>query len=146
MSESQALSVREANMPAPMPPAGYDPSRLDQTIRGYLAVGEKSIRHAESLQTRIEKALERLATAPDADDALEEAATLVTLHDKLSKANLNLVKATDELTRLRSFLAGGPDSRADLTVMGELDLRALVVTAVKKLGLLCERCAANLES
>jgi hypothetical protein len=45
------------------------------------------------------------------------------------------VKALDELTRLRSFVAGGPDSRPDLTVRSEIELRAILIQGVQAFGL-----------
>lgn len=118
-------------------PAGYDAASLDGALRSYIAVAEKNIRHAESLGKKVDEALKNLEelTLAGGADALEEANKLTTLYDRTSKAGLQLVKALDELTRLRSFLAGGPDSRPDLTLKGEIELRAVVLTAVKQLGL-----------
>jgi hypothetical protein len=120
-------------------PAGYEPAQLDAALRSYLATCEKSVRIAESLGKKVEEAVNTLIAqmqaATDYDGAAEHATLATTLHERLSKANLNLVKSTDELTRLRSFLAGGPDSRPDLTVKGEVELRVLLFAAVKKLGL-----------
>lgn len=116
-----------------VPPAGYDAHALDKTILSYLATIEKSIRIAESLGTKVEQAVttlcEQITGTPQ-----EQAELLTTLHDRLAKANLNLVKSTDELTRLRSFLAGGPTDRKNLDVTGEVELRSLLVVAVKQLG------------
>jgi hypothetical protein len=119
------------------PPAGYEPDKLDTTIRSYVGACEKNIRTAESLGTKVEAAITALinlpaTTAPDA--IVAEANMLTKLHERMTKASLNLVKSTDELTRLRSFLAGGPDSRPDLTVRGEIELRGLLLVAVKQLG------------
>lgn len=124
--------------PAALPsPAGYDAPSLDATLRSYIAVAEKTIRQAESLGKRVDEALVNLENAglQGGVFAIREAGAMTMLHDRMSKSSLQLVKALDELTRLRSFLAGGPDSRPDLTIKGELDLRAIVLTAVKTLGM-----------
>lgn len=131
-TSATALAARTASSLEQAPPAGYEASKLDDTLRSYVAVAEKSIRHAESLGKRVEKVLDELAKTPAAAD---QAGEVTMLYDRMTKASLQIVKAMDELTRLRSFLAGGPDSRPDLTVKGELDLRAIVLTAVKTLGL-----------
>jgi len=125
-------AVIDRRVPDRITPAGYEASKLDSTLRAYVAVAEKSIRHAKSLGDRVEKVLEKLADTPATAD---QAGEITMLYDRMTKASLQIVKAMDELTRLRSFLAGGPDSRPDLTVKGEIELRALVLTAVKTLGL-----------
>jgi hypothetical protein len=129
------VAVRQTSTPSlsPSPPAGYEPGALDKTISSYIGAAERSIRIAESLSRKVETAVTALATSTSG--LPEDDAELMTrLHERLSKACLNLVKSTDELTRLRSFLAGGPDSRPDLTVRGEIELRSLLVVAVKQLG------------
>lgn len=136
----RAATTRGAAAPAhSLTPAGYEASELDATLRSHIAASEKNIRIAETLGPKIEEAVTTLIAvikaATDYDGAIAQLEDLTRLHERFTKANLNLVKSTDELTRLRSFLAGGPDSRADLTVMGEIQLRALVFTAVKNLGL-----------
>ena len=120
---------------APPPPAGYEPGKLDGSIRKYLAVCERTIRHAESLGTQVSAYLKRLAGAPAGNDgAMADANQATILLERLTKAGLNMVKATDELTRLRSFLAGGPDSRPDLTIRGEIELRGIILAAVRDMG------------
>lgn len=118
-----------------LPPAGYEPTKLDATLRSYVASCEKSIRIAESLGTKVESAIDALVKGEVEGTPEEQAELLTRLHERLTKANLNLVKSTDELTRLRSFLAGGPDSRPDLTVKGEIELRMILFAAVKAQGL-----------
>lgn len=128
----RAVAQRTAQFPA-TPPAGYEPAALDDTIRSYVAAVEKSIRTADALSKRVEEAvtdlIKQITGTPE-----EKAELLTKLHERMSKAALNLVKSTDELTRLRSFLAGGPDSRPDLTVRGEVELRSLLLVAVQQLG------------
>lgn len=137
----RAVTTRGSSAAAHAPattPAGYEPAELDTMLRSYVAAAEKSIRITESIGTKAEEAvtalIEQVKKATDFDGALMTADALTKLHERLTKANLNLVKSTDELTRLRSFLAGGPDSRPDLTVKGEIELRAILFAAVKAQG------------
>jgi len=132
----RAVTTRGNAAPAqssPLTPAGYESTQLDESLRAYVATCERSIRTAESLGKKVEEAVttlvEQIQGSPE-----EKAELLTKFHERLSKANLNLVKSTDELTRLRSFLAGGPDSRPDLTVKGEIELRAILFAAVKSQG------------
>jgi hypothetical protein len=114
----------------------YEPDALDRQIRTYVAVCERSAVIAEHLAKKAEAAMEAVAKRPLRGGAktMAEAKELTQLHERLSKANLNLVKAMDELSRLRSFLAGGPDSRPELTHKSEVELRALVLEIAPRLG------------
>ena len=57
------------------------------------------------------------------------------IYDRLVKAQMNLTKATDELARLGSFLSGGPDTRPDLSSLGEIELRMILLAGIKTLGI-----------
>ena len=113
-------------------PAGYDPDALDNGLTVLVREADRAVRHVEVLSAHLERVLAsvQVPSAP----TLKEAGELSTIHERQTKAALNLVKCLDELTRLRSFLAGGPDSRPDLTVRGELELKAIVLQAVESLG------------
>ena len=133
----RAAEDRESRSAALSPsPAGYEAKSLDPQLRTYLAVCEKSVRIAESLAKKAGEAVEALNAQPLVGGAmtLQEADDLTRLHERLTKANLNLVKSVDELSRLRSFLAGGPDSRPELGMKSEIELRALVIAMAPKLG------------
>lgn len=129
----RALAIRSAHSPATLPPAGYEPTDLDDSIKEYVAACGVSVKVAHSLSKQVEEAVTALVGQVQGSPE-EKAELLSRLHERLSKATLNLVKSTDELTRLRSFLAGGPDQRADLNVKGELELTSMVVQAVRALG------------
>jgi hypothetical protein len=118
---------------SPSLPAGYAPEDLDKSLRKYISVCEANIRHAASLSKRVEGSLAALETVK-VEDPVAHANTLTTMYDRMIKAGMNAVKAIDELSRLRSFLAGGPDSRPDLTIKGEVELRHMIVSAVKQMG------------
>lgn len=133
----RAVTTRGSTAAAhsPTPPAGYDASELDSSIKKYLVVCERTIRHAEHIGKQVSTYLERLDSAPAGPDGtMADASQATTLLERLTKAGLNLVKATDELSRLRSFLAGGPDSRPDLSGSGEAELRKMLLVAVLALG------------
>jgi hypothetical protein len=123
---------------APGPLVAYDPAELDRSIRRYVGVAERNIAAMEEIGKQIEPLLELLkgaglGTAPGT--LLNDVERLTIVYDRLVKSGLNLTKATDELSRLRSFLSGGPDSRPDLTSASEIELRAIVVSAVRALGI-----------
>lgn len=126
-------STVPAHSPTSRPPAGYEPESLDRTLAAYIGAIERSIETAKTLGDKVETAVTALLSQMTGTPE-EQAELLTRLHERLSKANLNLVKSTDELTRLRSFLAGGPDRREDITVKGELDLRMQLVAAIQQLG------------
>jgi len=133
---SKAVAKRGATavaVPSENLPTGYHPEELDQTIQKFIAVAEVNIRHAQRLSKRVEDALAALDDGK-AEDPVEHANKMTIIWERLAKTGMALVKSTDELTRLRSFVAGGPDSRPDLTVKGELQLRTIVLAAVKQLG------------
>jgi hypothetical protein len=85
---------------------------------------------------RVEAAIRSLVTAKrkKGADVVADAEVATMLLERLSKAGLNMVKALDEMSRLRSFLAGGPDHRSDLSVHSEVELRGMLVMAVEALG------------
>jgi hypothetical protein len=117
-------------------PVGYEPHRLDETISRHIGACEKSIRIAESLGKKVEEAVKHVADVVLVGGAasLEDADKLSALFERMTKATLNVVKATDEMSRLRSFVAGGPDSRPDYTAKSEIELREMLFEHVRALG------------
>jgi hypothetical protein len=113
-------------------PAGVDPRALDTSLSLFVGQAEAAIRQVEALSRVIATSLGNMVV-PDRP-TLDEADTITNIHERATRSALNAVKALNEVARLRSFLAGGPDSRPDLTVRGELELRAIVLGAVKDLG------------
>lgn len=111
------------------PVVAYDPVDLDKQIKKFLAIAERNIDTLEALGEPLAK---RIKAEVDANSLDAEATSIV--YDRLVKAGLNLVKATDELSRLRSFLSGGPDTRPDLSSMGELELRGVLLAGIKALN------------
>lgn len=125
-------SVGVASVPALRggPVVAYDPVDLDKQVKKFLAIAERNIDTLEALGEPLAK---RIKAEVDANSLDAEATSIV--YDRLVKAGLNLVKATDELSRLRSFLSGGPDTRPDLSSMGEIELRGVLLMGIKALGL-----------
>lgn len=120
---------------APGPKTAYDPAALDRSVRRYVGVAEKNLAVMESIGDDIPSILEKFKARVKVDaEAFDDLERLTVVYDRLVKAGLNLVKATDELSRLQSFLGGGPDSRPDLTAASEIHLRELLVTAIRQLG------------
>lgn len=120
------------------PATAYDAAALTASVRRYVGVAERNLAAMEELGNQIQPLLERVKplleqSAPAA--ALDDAERVTIVYDRLVKAGLNLVKATDELSRLTSFLSGGPDSRPDLTAMSEVELRQILIEQAEKLGL-----------
>jgi hypothetical protein len=133
METRTPLALRPADLPMRV---GFSPEALDATIRRYCLIAERNIENLEALGPKLTTILNALAAqASDPATAQVDAGDLTVIYDRLVKSALNLTKATDELARLRSFTSGGPDSRPDLSSMGEVELRQVVITAVKALGI-----------
>jgi len=109
------------------PVVGYDPVALDEQIKRYIGIAERNSKIVEEIGPV-------LADKIRAETASLDAESTSIIYDRLVKADLNLVKATDELSRLRSFLAGGPDTRPDLSSLGENELTGMFVAMVRALG------------
>ncbi len=122
-----------AGASVPAQPTGYQPESLDKAIARHIAVAERAINQVEALGERVQVALDALRDTQQKPGnevrALEQAELLTVLFDRMSKATMNVVKATDELSRLRSFVAGGPDSRPDLGDLSDAELAAIVLGA-----------------
>lgn len=117
-------------------PASYDPEALDRPIQAAIGVTEKHVSIATRLGKKVEEAMTRLEQEDFATtgDALELMDSMVTFHEKMSRSGAQLVKCIDELSRLRSFVSGGPDSRPDLSAKGEVELMQMIHKAADKLG------------
>lgn len=111
------------------PVVGFDPAALSAQVTRYVGIAEKNIALLEKMGTP----LADLVKAEMEAKSLDAESTSI-IWDRLVKAGLNLVKATDELSRLTSFLSGGPDTRPDLSSLSEVDLRGILVVAIKALG------------
>ena len=108
-------------------PEGTRQVALDEQIKRYIGIAERNSKIVEEIGPV-------LADKIRAETASLDAESTSIIYDRLVKADLNLVKATDELSRLRSFLAGGPDTRPDLSSLGENELTGMFVAMVRALG------------
>lgn len=118
----------------PQQPAGLKPSALDKVLSTTVSAAEAAISSVSGLEKQVKTALENMGLAQTGANLLQEADRVSAIYERLSKATLSLVRCTDELARLRSFLAGGPDSRPDLSSKGEIDLQAELLKAIHELG------------
>lgn len=115
---------------------GYEAKALDTAIGKLKAKVETNLRLCEALTPRVEAALAALENfTVVAGTEVEHAGQITVLYDRMTKAALNLVKALDEMSRLRSFVAGGPDTRPDLSSASEVELRAMLLVGIKALGI-----------
>lgn len=125
-------------LPAPRGPVvAYDARSLRLNVRRYVTAAETNLAALETVGRQMEPLLEQFRETVE-KDAVEGTVALERLsvvYDRLVKAQMNLGKAIDGLARLESFLDGGPDSRPDLSSLGENELRAIVVSAVQALGI-----------
>jgi hypothetical protein len=120
------------------PIVAYEPVALAQSVRRYASAAERNLGVLDDLGDQLKPLLEKMKNVLEKQPAalaIDDFDRVTIIYDRLVKAGLNLVKATDELSRLQSFLSGGPDSRPDLSSLGEIELRAIVLTAVKSLGI-----------
>lgn len=119
---------------------GYVPAYLDKSIADYIASCEQNVSVILRLSDQLQASLHRLdgflASQQDADknEALKTASMLASIFERVARGSSALVRSADELSRLRSFASGGPDSRPDLTVRSEIELRAMLFHAVKGIG------------
>lgn len=129
----RAVSANAASAPAHST-SGLAPGALDTPLAGYVEYAARMIATSKAIEKRTAETLRRLDEAPPGEDLLDEADTLVGLHLKAAQASTGLVKAVDGLARLQSFMAGGPDSRPDLSSKSEGALLELLVTKLDAMG------------
>ena len=122
---------------------GFQPEALDPVLLnaidrlGKVVVDVERIRgalepHLDEIRTRLVAALQ---TGNVADATLlASAERLIEFLEKYARTALNLTKVTDEAARLRSFVAGGADSRPDLAGLSESELSKIVLDAAGKSG------------
>jgi hypothetical protein len=143
---------------APPPPASpFAPERLDPVLSESLEALTRSLAAwsrieplvtdwIESLSEEVARSKASLVTgAPlvnrqnqptSAGNFVRELmADLTTFLERFSKISLNLTKALDEGSRLRSFLGGGPDSRPDLATLSDKELLDILVQSAVARGL-----------
>lgn len=120
---------------------GFVPERLDPAIDGAIDRLTKAVTDVERIRGGIEPLLDKVRedlarrleegtiTIPV---AVAEAERMIEWLERYAKTTLVLAKVTDETARLRSFVAGGADSRPDLASLSDSQLFELVEKARKK--------------
>lgn len=116
----------------------FEPEALDPAIVGAIDRLTKTVADVERIRGGIEPLLDKVREGLIADLAAgtmvgpllrAETERLIEWLDKYAKTALNLAKLTDETARLRSFVAGGADSRPDLASLSDSQLAEIVNTA-----------------
>lgn len=122
---------------------GFQPEALDPVIAAAIDRLTKVVADVErvrgGLEPHLDEARKRLVAMIDAGNLadatlLANAERLVEWLEKYARIALNLTKVTDEAARLRSFVAGGADSRPDLASLSESELSKIVADAAGKSG------------
>jgi hypothetical protein len=117
---------------------GFIPEALDPAITAARDRLTKVIADVERIRGTLEPQLDairqRLTTqltseTPDAT-VMANADRLIEWLEKYARVALNFTKVVDEAARLRSFIAGGSDSRPDLGTLSDADLMKRI-SAVK---------------
>lgn len=130
--------------------AGYEADTLDPAIQNAIRVLEEGsglisdiLPEARLLWAELRADFEAARAAePDASLSSrmtrqllkKDLASLVIMVEKLGKLLNNTAKVTDEITRLRSFLGGGPDRRIEnLDGLSELEMEEAVLRAAERI-------------
>jgi hypothetical protein len=124
--------------------AGYPAERLDPVLVDLVGVVEQAGRELADLLPMLGKVRTRLTEVlgkPVTADAVAEARAAVDLVEKSSRVLTQVTRTVDSLTRLRSFVTGGPDHRTeDMKSMSDRQLMAMILSVVGR----CPRCGAEL--
>lgn len=114
--------------------AGFDAEALDPAITAAIDRLTKSIADIEKVRApasafldaarkRAEELLEAGASTPE---IMVTANQLVEWLERYARVALSLTKVTDEAARLRSFVAGGADSRPDVGSLSDAEISVLL--------------------
>ncbi len=127
--------------------AGYEPEKLDPLVEpliegaaGALSVLGETIPVLKLAAEQLRKELEEHPET-NAKTLCARSETVAKIAEKAAKASGQLVDAVDKLSRLRSFLSGGPDTRVEnVEHMSDQELMRVVLAAIGK----CPKCGALL--
>lgn len=115
--------------------AGFDAEALDPAIAAarerlsQVIIDVERVRgglepHLNEVRLRLER---QLADGNLADaDLLARTERLIDWLERYAKVSLTFTKVVDEATRLRSFVAGGADSRPDLSSLSDSQLLEII--------------------
>jgi hypothetical protein len=120
--------------------AGFDATALDPAIAAARDRLSKVIADVERIRGTIEPHLEEvrrrfeaLLAQPDLAtvDLVMQTERLVDWLERYAKVAMAFTKITDDATRLRSFVAGGADSRPDLASLSDSELANLLKKVIQ---------------
>lgn len=121
--------------------SGYPPERLDPILTGMCATAVKAEKAVAGLLPLLDKVTERLKEVEEKGDAHAHAEAVSRVVKQASDVLVGITRAMDSLSRLRSFVAGGPDRRTEeIEYMSDRQLMAMILGAVGR----CPRCNADL--
>jgi len=129
--------------------AGYQPEKLDPLVEplvsgalGAIGVLNQTIPVLEIATAQLCEELQQHAR-PDVLVLLQRSETVAKIAEKTGKVGHQLIDAVDKLSRLRSFLSGGPDQRVEsVEHLSDQELMRVLLAAVGK----CPKCGAPLTS
>lgn len=109
---------------------GFAPEALDPALEAARDRLTKVIADVERVRGTLEPQLDAIRSrltaqltseTPDAT-LMANAERLIEWLEKYARVALNFTKVVDEAARLRSFIAGGADSRPDIASLSDVDL------------------------
>lgn len=121
--------------------AGFAPEALDPALEAARARMTSVIVDVERIRAGLEPCLDKLRSALEArlaagtlegPELAAEADRQISWLERYAKVAGTFVKIVDETARLRSFLAGGADSRPDLSSLSDMELRKAIKNAQAK--------------
>jgi hypothetical protein len=121
-----------------LPESAFAPERLDSPVVGAVAALTKAVELWARLEPKVSKFLAEFdpdAELGEKETGADRAGKVLGLLEKLSKVVMNLTKSVDEASRLRNFLAGGPDSRTETKDMSDVELMDVIVNVAVARGL-----------
>lgn len=121
--------------------AGFAPDALDPVLEAARARLSAVVVDVERIRGGLEPCLDKLRSALEArlaagtlegPELAVEADRQISWLERYAKVATGFVKIVDDVARLRSFLAGGADSRPDLSSLSDTDLKKVISSALKK--------------
>lgn len=120
--------------------AGFQPDALDPALTAARDRLTKVVADVERVRGALEPQLDlmrqRLEKTLDDPTAISDEVLNANINRHLAwletyaRVSLTFTKVVDEASRLRSFLAGGADSRPDLSSLSDVELRKVIRTGI----------------
>ena len=121
--------------------AGFAPEALDPALEAARARLTSVVVDVERIRGGLEPCLDKLrlaletrllAGSLEGPELAAEADRQITWLERYARVAGTFVKIVDETARLRSFLAGGADSRPDLSSLSDVELRKVIKGVLTK--------------